>query len=182
MTRYISLIRAINVGGHAQVNKTELISIYEALGFQGVKTYLQSGNVIFDAAEGEKEGLINSIQESLARKTGASPSVLLRTPDEMKRVIENNPFTKTAGTDTGKLYVTFLSKTPEIALLKKAAAIHDESDRFVIHGEEIYIYCENGYGRSRFSNNFFEKNLKVIATTRNWRTTTALLDIARSDG
>lgn len=106
--------------------------------------------------------------------------MLLRTPGELQQIINGNPFLKGQGVDTAKLHITFLSEAPTEPCLSQLKGIQSEPDKFLVIEREIYFYCNNGYGRTRLSNDFFEKKLGVTATTRAWKTVNALLDIAKT--
>ena len=177
MTTFIALLRGINVTGRKIVRMEQLRASFEALGFRKVQTYVQSGNVVFEAARAS--GLAKKIEEKIADDFGFPVPVLLRTTGELATVIKRNPFLKDEDVDQSKLHVTFLSDDPPktaTALLQPLAA---DSERFQVIGREIYLYCPEGYGRTRLSNAAIEKKLSVGATTRNWKTTNALLAMAQ---
>jgi uncharacterized protein (DUF1697 family) len=180
MTVFISMLRGINVGGHKTIKMQDLAALYESLGFKDVMTYLQSGNVIFNAPERDARGIPNMIEEKIARVFKLNVSVLLRTPDELRQIIKDNPFMQEKGIDAGKLHMTFLSAVPTESGLKKVSGLHSGPDKFVIVNREVYLYCPNGYGGTKFSNDFFERKLDVAATTRNWKTVSALFDMAKN--
>jgi uncharacterized protein (DUF1697 family) len=101
--------------------------------------------------------------------------VIIRTKDELKRLVEGVPF---EGRDDSKFHVTFLSARPGHFPMEEIGAAKDKGEEFSISGKEIYLFCPNGYGRTKLTNTFFERKLKVSATTRNWRTVNALLSMA----
>ena len=173
------MLRGINVGGQKRIKMEELIILYESLGFKNVMSYLQSGNVIFNAAENIK-GLPNVIEGKIKQVFSFPVAVLLRLPTELQQIINNNPFLEEKGLDTDKLFITFLSDAPTESALSQIKEMPDELDRFVANRKEIYLYCPNGYGRTKFSNDFFERKLGVTATTRNWKTVNTLFEIAKN--
>src|ERR1700716_925664 len=118
MPTYISMLRGINVGGHKLVKMERLRKSFEALGFEQVKTYIQSGNVVFSTAKLPPAGLSKRIEESILRDFGHSVSVISRTRDEMGETIETNPFLKKRGIDPTKLHVMFLPERPVSSDLK----------------------------------------------------------------
>jgi uncharacterized protein (DUF1697 family) len=180
MTTYIALLRGINVTGHKIIRMEALRALFEALGYRQVKTYVQSGNVIFEAGKDAK--LAGKIEKKIMAEFGFNVSVLVKTPGEMAQVIRDNPFPKPAGIDDSRLYVTFLSApappTAENALKGLATA----QEQFHVGDREIYLCCPNGYGKTKLSNSAIEKKLGVVATTRNWKTVNALLALAQSQG
>ena len=177
MVAYVSMIRGINVGGK-KVKMDRLKELYKSLDFEDVKTYIQSGNVIFESKELDKIKLSHIIEKEIAEIFNFDVKVLLRTKNEMINVINGNPFKQE---DFNHLYVTFLSDIPSEKLIKDLACTIDEnienkSDKYNIIGKEIYLFLPNGYGRTKLNNNFFEKKLDISATTRNWRTVNRLVD------
>jgi uncharacterized protein (DUF1697 family) len=166
---FIALLRGVNVGGR-KVPMGELWALFDELGHADVRTYIQSGNVVF-TAKGQPAHVRSTIERALQRQFGFEVAVLLRTPAELARVVERNPF----GADA---YVTFLDGSPD----KKSAAAIDANaylpDEFRIDGREVFVRCPNGYGRTKINNTFFERKLATRATTRNWNTVTLLLDWA----
>lgn len=175
------MLRGINVSGHKTIRMRDLASLFESSGLRNVRTYVQSGNAIFTSLQRDTRQLSGLIEKTLEQTFGFKVAVLLRTPFELQLVISNNPFLKKSDIDTSKLAVTFLSDKPDSSLVSQIQEINDESDSFVIAGREIYLYCPNGFARTKFSNEFFEKKLGVTATTRNWNTVNALLALASSE-
>jgi uncharacterized protein (DUF1697 family) len=179
MTIYISILRGINVSGQKLIKMDALRKSYENMGFHNVTTYLQSGNVIFTGNEFEINDLEQKISRQIEDDIGFEVPVIVLTIDKLQKIIENNPFFKDPDKDQVFLHVTFLSTKP------------DHFDRVTMedkkqNGEEIfftdiavYLYCPNGYGRTKLNNNFLEAKIKVGATTRNWKTTNELYKIAQ---
>jgi uncharacterized protein (DUF1697 family) len=179
MVTYVSMIRGINVGGK-KVNMDRLKELYISLDFKNVKTYIQSGNVIFDSIESDPINLSHIIEKRIGEVFNFDVKVLIRTKNEMKNVIDGNPFKKE---DHKHIYVTFLSDIPSEKLTTDLNQIIAEnmeniSDKYNIIEKEIYLFLPNGYGRTKLNNNFFEKKLGVPATTRNWKSINKIFDIA----
>ena len=147
---------------------------FEALGFRRVRTYVQSGNVVFETERTSPDDLARIIAEKISKDFGFSIPVVLRTSDDFERIMRDNPFLNRRRFDHSKLHVTFLSSTPAKDAEEKLGALNGLPDEFRIDGQEIYLYCPNGYGRSKLSNNALEKALTVGATTRNWKTVSTL--------
>jgi len=175
MDRYISLLRGVNLGKHNKVNMLRLKGIYEKLGFKRVETYIQSGNVLFESPEKNHTKLILKIEDGIAKSFGFEVPVFIRTRVEMQKVIRNNPF---AGRDENAIYVTFLSNALKNAAVDEIEKNKGATEEYYIDDREIYLYYPDGYGKTKLSNNFFEKKLKVEATTRNWKTVNALFNMA----
>ena len=174
MNTYISMLRGINVSGRM----VELASLYESLGLVNVRTYVQSGNVLFESPLPDSARLSRLIGDRIKKAFGFSVVVVLRIRSELQAVVKNNPFLKDHGIDPARLYVTFLSEVPDQDALKELQAVKDDRDDFRGTRKEVYLYCPDGYGRTKLSNNFLEKKLNVAATTRNWNTVKALLGMA----
>lgn len=177
MKIYISMLRGINVSGQKKIIMEGLKKLYESLGFKKVQTYIQSGNVIFQSTEADSSSVIQKIEKKITKVYGFEVSVLIRTPKELCQVIARIPFTKQ---EAEKSYVTFLSDVPVEVPTDEINKAKNSSEKFKIIGKEIYFYCPTGYGKTKLSNNFFEKKLKLSATTRNWNTVNKLLEIAES--
>src|SRR3989442_4621337 len=169
------MLRGINVGGQKIVKMEKLRASFEALGFRRVRTYDQSGNVIFETGKALSNSLSNSIKESISDDFGFSFPLVLRTSEEMRSIASDNPFLKEKGIDGSKLHVTFLLAFPDKASVGKLDTLNADLDRFRVNDREIYLYCPNGYGRTKLSNSVLEKLLRVEATTRNWKTVNMLV-------
>ena len=176
MQTLISLFRGINVSGKNLIKMDALKKSYENLGFHNVTTYVQSGNIVFFANDEKVEALEQKIKKQIELDYDLEVPVLVLFIEKLKQIIDNNPFVKDK--DIAFLYVTFLSLKPKIIDFK---AIEDKKQ----NGEEIYflenvvyLYCPNGYGKTKLTNNFLESKLKVCATTRNWKTINELVKIA----
>lgn len=178
MPTWVALLRGVNVSGHKAVPMARLRKTLEGTGFELVKSYLQSGNVIFETPATAPDKLTQRIQEDIRREFGLSVAVILRSATELKKIVKANPFLAEEAIDRAKLHVTFLAKPPTKAALKNLETLPTSPDQFHLAGREVYLYCPEGYGRSKLSNSAFEKKLSVDATTRNWRTTTNLCELA----
>jgi uncharacterized protein (DUF1697 family) len=182
---YIALLRGTNVAGKNPVKMGALKEIFEDIGFLNVRTYVQSGNVVFRAAEASPADISTILESTLKKKLGLTVPVLVRTSIQIEAVLKGNPYLndtklKSAkAVDENMLHVTFLSDAPHAPGLKKLGSIKSTPDRFVMSGEEIYLHCPDGYGRSKLSNNVIEKALETRATTRNWRTVNQLFAMSR---
>ena len=157
----------------------DLKAIYENLQLSDVNTYIQSGNVIFKSNENLPDTVFaNRIEDEIFKKYTFQVSVIIRREDEMREIISENPFLKGKNIDHGKLHVTFLAEIPLKGNIESIETFNFTPDRFIIHKKEVYLYVPNGYGETKLSNTFFEKKLKVKATTRNWKTVTKLYQLA----
>ena len=181
MNRYISILRGINVGGNRKILMKDLKVLFEKLGFLKVETYIQSGNVIFESDRKlSNADLEKNIQQSILETFGFEVSVIVCTSESWSEFIVNNPFLKENEVDIEKLHLTVLKEEPLPELVKKIKDLIFLPDRFEIMGRNVFVYCENGYGRTKITNDFFEKKLKVAATTRNWKTVMKLHELSNS--
>jgi uncharacterized protein (DUF1697 family) len=178
MSVFISLLRGINVSGQNPIRMADLSNLYRSLGYEDVVTYLQSGNVVFNAGRLDGEKIAARIEAQIRQTFSYSVAVFVRDVDYIREIVANNPFIA-KGVDISKLYTTFLYRTPTAAMLNNLDPPSGATDEFSLGKDAIYLYCPNGYGRTKLSNTFFEKKLDVPATTRNWNTVRALLNIAK---
>ncbi len=178
MNTFISMLRGINVSGQKQIRMAELRSLYESLGLANVRSYVQSGNVVFESTELEAAQLARLIEAQIEQTFGYSIAVFIRDRHDFERIIAGNPFTHQRNEDPAKLHVTFLSNSPDETKLSGLVSPNEAADEFFSGAKEIFLFCPNGYGLTKWSNNFFEKKLKMPATTRNWKTVKALYQMA----
>ena len=174
MAVYVAMLRGINVGGHKRIRMDQLRISFEALGFERVSTYIQSGNVVFKVAKGSPARLGKNIEERIVSDFGFSASVIVRTSAELSEIIAANPFLKQRGIDHEKLHVTFLSEIPAAPALKKLAEFTVAPDQSRCVGREIFLHLPNGFSASSLWKVPWEKALAVVTTTRNWRTVNAI--------
>ena len=177
MPIYIAMLRGINVGGHKKVPMKQLQQSVEALGFEQVKTYIQSGNLIFKA-KGASSDVCRKIERAIRDDFGFEVPVVCRTPAELLTTIQGNPFSTEKGFDLAKLCVAFLSGPPEAAALKKLNPLVTKSDRYHCCRKEVYLYCPDGASETKLTNNAIEKALALRATSRNWNTVNKLYEMA----
>jgi len=177
--RCIALLRGINVSGRKTALMTDVKRAFESLSFENVRTYAQSGNVIFDCRRAEKAQIAACVEEKLRETFGFSTHVLIRTQGDLEKIIENNPLVDISGLGPEKLYVTFLAARPDETVVSTLDIKLDPGEKFVIAGTEVYLYCPNGYARTALNNAMFETKLKTVATTRNWKTINKLLVISK---
>jgi len=178
MAVIISMLRAVNVGGHNKIKMDALRALYESLKLRDAQTYVQSGNVIFRSDERDIARIAKRIEEGIERKFGSRPAVILRTAAEMREVIARSPFAKRHGIEPGKLVVSFLAGDPGEEAREKVRQIKCDPEELRIEGRELYIYFPNGQGRSKLSGAALEKMLKTQGTGRNWSSVTKMLEMA----
>lgn len=178
MTVYIALLRGINVSGQKIIKMEQLRAVFEEMQLEQVRTYIQSGNVVFEAKEQDTSLLEKKIQQKIEQVYSFHVPVIVRTSRELELVVEQTPFDITELSANEKIYVSFLSQEPSTEAVQLLKTFESEVDDFHVHAREVYILIRAGYGESMFSNNFLEKKLKVSATTRNWATVNKLIAMA----
>lgn len=178
MTTYISILRGINVSGQKLVKMDTLRVTFEKLGFQNVTTYVQSGNVVFSGKAQKSEELAQIIARQINKDFGFEVPVIVMTIDRLKNIIDNNPFVTDSNKEKAFLHVTFLSSKPGKFDPNAIEEKKSNGEEFFFTDNAVYLYCPNGYGKTKLNNTFLETKLKVPATTRNWKTTHELLKIA----
>jgi uncharacterized protein (DUF1697 family) len=179
--RYIALLRGINIGNKNRIKMVDLRNIFESMGFKDVKTYLQSGNVIFSHDSVEMAEIERYIERKVNQTFEFTVNVIIRTDNEFENIINKNPFIKDPDIEFDKLHVTFLKEAFNKEAILDLNLNKEENEKFEIDGSEIYLYLPNGYARTKLTNNTFEKKLKTIATTRNWKTVNKLLGLSKSE-
>ncbi len=178
MNRKIGILRGINVGGKRKILMTDLKSMCEKLGLKNVTTYIQSGNLIFSSDKPNSE-LENDLEKAITEKYGFDVPVIVRTEKELENSINNNPFFDKEN-DIKQLHLTFLKEKPNKENLEKTLTFNYEPDKFKIYDKDVFIFCAGKYHESKLTNNFFEKRLKVGATTRNWKTVMKLSELSKN--
>jgi uncharacterized protein (DUF1697 family) len=171
----VAMLRSINVAGHNKISMAALRGLVGDLGFDEVRTYLQSGNVIFGSSIGPPAVAAN-IEKALRNELGLAVAVIVRTAAELSEVVAANPFVAD-GSDQSILHVTFLAA--EGGPARPPPVIGSPAgDHYRLVGREVYLQCPSGYGRTKLHNAFWERRLGTVATTRNFRTVTKLAELA----
>jgi uncharacterized protein (DUF1697 family) len=174
---YISLLRGINISGQKIIKIDELKKLYESCGFRNVKSYIQSGNIIFEFPSDSPEKLVKIIEKTIKDTFSFDVTVIMRTPDEFEKITQINPFAKTKPVE--RLYVTFLSDTINERKTDLLNNYKSGDEDFRLIGKELYLYYPNGYGKTKLTNNIIEAKLGVKATTRNWNTVNKLFEMSK---
>ncbi len=175
MKTYIALLKGINVGGYKKVPMADLRVQLTKSGLKQVRTYIQSGNVVFQSEYNNLDDIEASIQKTIQSFFGFEVSVLVRTRAHLKRIFDNCPFPEEKKI---KSYFTLLHHTPDEALIKVASEKVYKGEEYKIINDCIYFYCASGYGRAKFNINYFEKKLITTATARNYNTMVKLMELS----
>ncbi len=154
-----------------------LRKLYEDLGFTNVRTFIQSGNVIFQDSPTELKDLEKRISLKIKELYSFDVPVVVKSKNELENLFENNPFVQKYGNEIDKLHLTLFSNQPKQLDIENFS-VSSGNDEYAFGGCAVYLYCPGGYGNTKLSNQYFEQKLKVIATTRNWKTFTELIKIS----
>ncbi|MGI8593382.1 MAG: DUF1697 domain-containing protein [Solirubrobacteraceae bacterium] len=179
MARQIALLRGINVGGHKKVGMARLRELMDELGYRDVRTYVQSGNVVFTGPDRPPDQVARRLEGELAATFGFEVSVVVRSREELAQVVAANPLRDVA-TDPAKHLVLFLAAELDADRLGgiEPADVSPEAFHVDVGGREIYLWAPEGVRDSRLVKALSEKRLGVAATARNWRTVERLLALA----
>jgi uncharacterized protein (DUF1697 family) len=173
MTRYVALLRGINVGRNKQLPMADLRKLLSGLGYDDVKTHLRSGNAVFGSAETEPAKLQTQIETAIADQLGLNVKCLVRSRDEWRAVVDGHPLTELA--DNGsRMMALFLSANPDPALLAEHDPVALDPDHLRLGDRVIYHWCPNGLLEAPPVGPYVEKNLKLTVTARNWNTVAKL--------
>lgn len=154
----------------------DLRASLEKLKLKNIQTYIQSGNVVFEFEKVDFAELAGEIEALIKKDFGYDVPVIVFNADYLKKVIDANPFVKRKE-DESKLHLTFLAEEPAAENLQKLDGLDYPPDEILKGDKAIYLFCPEGYGRTKYNNNFLENKLKVRATTRNWKTCNVLLEM-----
>ncbi len=145
-------------------------------GCGSVSTYIQSGNVVFEASAALARLIPTLIEKAIADSFGYQVPLVTRTGAELRRIVGGNPFLRSVA-DRGTLHVAFLAGAPAAAKVKALDPGRSAPDAFAVRGREIYLHCPNGFGRTRLTNAYFDSKLGTTSTVRNWKTVVKLVDL-----
>ncbi|MEM6630882.1 MAG: DUF1697 domain-containing protein [Bacteroidota bacterium] len=177
MNTYIALLRGINVSGQKKIKMAELRQQLGELGLEGLQTYIQSGNLVFSSVESDSLVLAESIKHKIQEDYGFEVPTQVWGKGLWEQIFTQNPFLPDKSEEIAKLHVTLLAEIPTAEQLSVVSQVHFPPDEFICKDQAIYLYCPNGYGRTKLTNTFWERKLKVAATTRNWKTMTKLREM-----
>jgi uncharacterized protein (DUF1697 family) len=178
---YVALLRGINVGGKHKLPMKEVAQIFRECKCADVRTYIQSGNVVFQASRTAASSLPMLIAKKLEQRFGFMVPIILRTREEMARVVGGNPFSK-AGLPETALHVYFLAAQPSTDAVKCLDPSRSAPDEFLVVGREIYLHVPNGMGRTKLTSTYFDSKLSTVCTARNWATVNKLLQMMEESG
>jgi len=173
---WIALLRAINLGSRNRIAMGELRRVFAETGCDDVRTYIASGNVVFTGAWADPHKLARRLERAVAEACGVHSTVILRTADELARLVRAKPFDD----DASRTHVTFLAEKPERARVEALKRLDVAPDRFRVRGADVVLHYPNGVQGSRLTAALLERELGVAGTNRTWKTVAKLAELAGS--
>jgi len=174
--KYAAFLRGINVGGRNKIKMETLRGVFVALGFANVKTYINSGNIVFEYSATDDRKLAAKIEKAIKDEFSLNIKTMVRTIAEIKDLIENNPFVGQFENDKD-LHVFFLDEELPPEKCDLLLANNNENERFAVRSREVFCHLRVGFLDSLIGKDYIGKKLKVSATARNWRTVNKILEL-----
>lgn len=168
--KVVALLRGINVGGNRIIRMADLRSMLDEMGFRGVRTLLQSGNVVFETETSEGSGLSLRLERAILTRFGFDVDCMIRTPLEWEAAIFGNPFPESAQAEPNRLLVVFFKSEPASEALAELHAALTGGEALVVKGRELYAIYPQGIAGSKLTTSLIESRLKLRGTGRNWNT------------
>lgn len=178
MAVYVSMLRGVNVGGHKLLKMSALCELFQSLELQTPRSYVQSGNVLFQSREKNPLRLADRIENAIEQAYGFRPAVIIRTIPQLREVLTKNPFRNRPDVLPAKLLITFLATEPDPEARTKVLQIKTDGEEIRILGREMYVHYPNSAGRSKIQLSRLEKESKTTGTARNLNTVEKLLELA----
>lgn len=175
MKTWIALLRGINVGGACIVPMKDLVTTLAGAGLSSVRTYIQSGNLVFQTPKGTQRALERQIAQLIEKRFGFRPPVMVLSGVELSEAISGNPFPQ-AIAEPKSLHLCFLSEAPSNPDLDALTKLKADKEAFALKGQVFYLHTPDGYGNSKLAAKV-ERALGVATTCRNWRTVNQLLEM-----
>jgi uncharacterized protein (DUF1697 family) len=176
---FLALLRGINVGGKNMLPMKDLTEMFVAAGCDNVRSYIQSGNIVFNAADRLSGQIAGVITARIAERFGYRTPVVLRTVKQLEHVVCNNPFLR-KGAAEETLHVLFLADLPDPRSINALDPDRSPPDAFIVRGQEVYLHLPNGVARTKLTNDYFDSKLTTTSTGRNWRTVMKLLELVKA--
>ncbi len=178
MESYIAFLRGINVAGQKKMPMAEVRKMMADAKFGDVKTYIQSGNIVFKNEINATEKLEELIHAAIEKTFGFDVPVLVKSVSEIKEILNHNPFDNPQDLEENRIYFVLLQNTPNKKLVKAFEETEYPNEKFSVSDNCVYLCCKIGYGKAKLNNNVIEHKLQVNTTTRNYRTMNKLLELA----
>jgi uncharacterized protein (DUF1697 family) len=177
--KYIALLRGINVSGKNKISMSTLKELFEKLKCASVQTYIQSGNVVFSKSVMNPKKFAKEVEKSIQKELGLEVPVLAMDMTTINNILLKQPFVAQLKDNSKNCYYILLFDDIDISLMPTIPP--ESQDRWQLVNQVVYLYCPGGYGDTKWNNNYFEKKLKVQATTRNHATMQALLEMCQAE-
>jgi uncharacterized protein (DUF1697 family) len=174
--RYVALVRGINLLGYRRISMPDLEALFTSSGAKNVRSYIQSGNVIFDAPATALKKIAAHVDREMNAHHGFGCHLTTRTQPELEAIVAANPFADRV-CDGKTLHIVFLSDTPTAENLAKLDPNRSPGDEFRVIGREVFLYLPNGMARTKLSNQWLDSRLKTTSTVRNWNTVRKLAEM-----
>ncbi len=178
MATWVCLLRAVNVGGHNKVPMAQLREVLAAEGFSDVRTYVQSGNVVLTSSLRSRDKVSTAVREAIAREFSVDTPVVVRTPDELRAIVEWDPFPEVADSAPQRVHVVHFTTTPKAAAVDGLLATDWEPEKIAFRNDELAICYSESMHSSKLQYSGVLKRLGVDGTARNWRTVLTLADMS----
>ncbi len=173
--KYAAFLRGINVGGRTSIKMERLREVFREMGFENVKTYIQSGNVVFESDETDDEKLAAKIAAAVEKEFFKTP-VMVRSIDEIKDAVENNPFVGEEFEDR-LFHLVFLAEKLSDEKAEMLLSNNRDTEKFAVRDREVYCLLRDGVADSLLGKKYIDNKLKTPATARNWRTINKILEL-----
>ena len=176
---HVALMRGINVGGKNKLPMKDLVALFVEVGCRQVRTYIQSGNVVFEGDAELAERVVTDVPTRIAARFGLSVPVIVRTAEEVRDAVSMHPFVAEAA-DLKHLHMGFLADTPSADAVASLDPARSAVDAFAVMGKEIFLHVPGGMARTKLTTDYFDRRLGTVLTVRNWRTVNKLLEMLAS--
>lgn len=179
MNTFVAFLKGVNIGGHKAIKMDELKKIFLTLGFTHVKTYINSGNIVFCSHE-DKEAVREQMERAIFQHFGISVAAVVKTAGELLKVFAGHPFDPDTESDSSKRAVVFLSRPVASDQANVFSGDDRITERTVIRGDVLFAYYPRGFSKTRLTGDYIERRLRLTATARNWNTVCKLAEIVNS--
>lgn len=175
--RYVALLRGVNVGGRNVLPMRALAAIFQRAGASDVRTYIQSGNVVFSAPVSKADEITARVRTAMESEFDLRSPVVLRSREEFAQAIRSVPFASSDSSDAASIHVGFLEREPSADAVRALDPERSPGDSFEVVGREVYLWTPRGIARTKLTNHYFDRTLNTVSTMRNWRTVTKLAEL-----
>lgn len=176
---HVALMRGINVGGKNKLPMKDLVAIFKAVGCREVRTYIQSGNVVFEGDATLVGRVATEVPRRIADRFGHHVPVIVRTAKQLRDAADRHSFVADA-TDPRHLHVGFLAEAPSAQAVASLDPARSSVDSFAVVGSEVFLHIPGGMARTKLTTDYFDRRLGTVMTVRNWRTVSKLIAMTQN--